>query len=129
MDNRRRLAQLGHFLSLVLFWPGLALVIWGELTPHPPAWTAHVWDKALHFVAYFGLSAMLTLLLGLKRLTLVALLGLVLLGGTLEILQGYTGRDPDPFDEIANTIGATAGALVALGFMLLTRDGSRKAPP
>jgi hypothetical protein len=32
----------------------------------------------------------------------------------LEILQGYTGRDPDIFDELANTLGVCSGAIVAL---------------
>lgn len=100
--------------ALYLFWPGMALIIWGELTPSPPHWTALFWDKALHFTAYFGLAAMATLVLGVQKRTLWALLALVVLGGVLEILQGYTGRDPDIHDEIANIIGVCGGFLCAL---------------
>jgi hypothetical protein len=44
-----------------LFWPALAVVAWGELTPHPPALPGPLlWDKAQHFTAYFGLSLLAT---------------------------------------------------------------------
>jgi len=100
-------------LSLWLFWPGLALIVWGELTPHPPDLSAILaWDKAQHFTAYFGLSAMATMILGLNRRLVFATLGVILLGGALEILQGFTGRDPDIFDFTANTIGALCGTAV-----------------
>ena len=86
-------------LSLWLFWPGVALVAWGELTPHPPDLSSILaWDKAQHFIAYFGLATMATMVLGLNRRLALAILGVILLGGALEILQGYTGRDPDIFD-------------------------------
>jgi VanZ family protein len=100
--------------ALILFWPALAYIVWGELTPSPPAWTSLFWDKELHFTAYFGLAAMTTMILGLERRTLWALLGLAALGGALEILQGYTGRDPDIYDELANILGIASGALIAL---------------
>ena len=99
--------------ALILFWPGLALIVWGELTPSPPDWTGLFWDKALHFTAYFGLASMATMVMGLQRRTLWVLLGLAVLGGALEILQGYTGRDPDIYDELANVIGIASGALTA----------------
>jgi len=99
--------------AFILFWPGLALIVWGELTPSPPGWTALFWDKALHFTAYFGLASMATMVLGVQRRTLWVLLGLAILGGALEILQGYTGRDPDIYDELANVIGIASGALTA----------------
>ena len=100
-------------LSLWLFWPGVALIVWGELTPHPPDLSSILaWDKAQHFTAYFGLAAMATMILGLNRRLAMAILGVILLGGGLEILQGYTGRDPDIFDFAANTLGALGGTAV-----------------
>ncbi len=36
-------------------------------------------------------------------------LGLIALGGALEIVQGMTGRDADIFDELANALGVLAG--------------------
>jgi VanZ family protein len=100
-------------MSLWLFWPGVALIVWGELTPHPPDLSSFLaWDKAQHFTAYFGLAAMATMVLGVNRRLVWAMAGVILLGGALEILQGYTGRDPDIFDFLANTLGALSGATI-----------------
>ena len=104
-------------LAFVLFWPALALVAWGELTPHPP--TIHASDKLLHFTAYFGLSGIATVALQRGRAVLAALLGLIALGGTLEVVQAFAGRDAEVLDEVANTLGAVLGALVGLGFLQL----------
>lgn len=107
--------------ALYLFWPGVALIVWGELTPHPPVWTQVAWEKALHFIAYFGLASMATVVLGLKRRTLWALLGLVALGGALEVLQGFTGRDPSIFDEMINCTGIVSGFLIAWAYVSVLR--------
>ena len=50
-----------QLISRWLFWPALAVVAWGELTPRPPALPGPVgmWDKLDHFTAYFGLFCML----------------------------------------------------------------------
>ena len=97
-------------MSFWLFWPGAVLIIWGELIPHPPDLSGLLpWDKAQHFTAYFGLAAMATMAVGLNRRLAWAIFGVVLLGAALEILQGYTGRDPDIFDFVANTLGALTG--------------------
>jgi VanZ family protein len=102
-------------LSLWLFWPGVMLIVWGELTPHPPnIGSVIAWDKAQHFIAYFGLAAMATMVVGLNRRLVWAVLGVILLGGALEILQGYTGRDPDIFDFVANSFGALSGTAVGI---------------
>ena len=116
MNLKERLLKWTVLASLYLFWPGLFFVTWGELTPHPPAWTEFFWDKSLHFTAYFGLAAMATLVLGNGRKLLWALVALAIFGGLLELLQGFTGRDPDIHDEIANGIGLVAGYVVASAF-------------
>ena len=105
--------------ALYLFWPAAALVTWGELTPHPPSFTQLFWDKSLHFTAYFGLAAMATLALRSRKRVAGALILLAVLGGILEILQGFTGRDPDVYDEVANCIGIVAGFVIAQGFAFL----------
>ena len=106
-----------HLLALYLFWPAVALVIWGELSTGPAQMEALFWDKALHFTAYFGLAGMVCLALNADRRVIAATLGLILFGGVLEILQGFTGRDPDIFDELANTLGALGGA--GLGWVVV----------
>jgi VanZ family protein len=114
--------------ALYLFWPGVALIAWGELTPHPPDFTQFLWDKLLHFTAYFGLAAMATVILGVNRRTALALVGLVVLGGVLEVLQGFTGRDPEVLDEIANIVGVFSGFLVAWAFVSILRSLSAGLP-
>lgn len=61
------------------------------------------------------------MVLCLHRRLLWAVLGVVLLGGALEILQGYTGRDPDIMDFAANTVGALCGTLVGAIFQVMLR--------
>jgi len=116
---RAKLAKMSAELALWLFWPALCVVIWGELTPHPPGFVAHIWDKALHFTAYFGLSALAAVRLDARRMLIWAVLGLIAMGGALEIFQGFTGRDADIFDEVANSLGALCGAAVGLLFLRL----------
>jgi VanZ family protein len=96
--------------ALYLLWPALAVVAWGELKPQASEIEQEFWDKSLHFMAYFGLAGMVCLALKAGRRVIWATLGLVLLGGFFEILQGFTGRDPSIYDELANTLGAFCGA-------------------
>ena len=103
------------------FWPALVVVAWGEVTPHPPALTEHIWDKAEHFTAYFGLALLATLALGLRRSLVWVYLGIAALGGALEILQFYTGRDGDWHDELANCLGAAAGMGLAALYLVIPR--------
>ena len=110
--------KLSHILALYLLWPAIIFVAWGELTPNPPSIMNLFWDKSLHFTAYFGLAGMATVALKARRQAIWAVLGLVVLGGLLEILQGFTGRDPDIYDELANTLGAFTGG--AAGWLLMT---------
>jgi VanZ family protein len=106
-----------------LFLPALAVVAWGELTPSPP----HVvndmfgWDKAEHFTAYFGLALLASLGWGLRRSLVWVLLGVILLGGALEIAQGMVGRDADWHDELANSLGAFLGMTLAIVYLAIPR--------
>jgi VanZ family protein len=115
---RQKLMKWSHVLALYLFWPAILLVTWGELNPHPPNLEGLIWDKALHFTAYFGLAGMATVALDARRRALWAVLGLAVLGGLLEILQGFTGRDPDIYDEVANILGCLAGGCT--GWLLMS---------
>jgi VanZ family protein len=113
------LRDLLHLARRVVAWlvlPALAVVIFGELTHSDVLGSleVHVWDKALHFTAYFGLSLMTTIAVRADRRALWWAAGLIALGGALEILQGMTGRDADIFDEVANTLGILTG--LALGW-------------
>jgi VanZ family protein len=115
---KAKLLRISQFLSVWLFWPGLVLVAWGELTPHPPDLGQVLgWDKAEHFIAYFGLAGMATMVLGMGPRLARAIFAIILISGVLEILQGYTGRDPEILDFVVNSIGAFAG--LGLGSLML----------
>ena len=117
------LVKILRVLSLWLFWPGVALIAWGELTPHPPHLEGPLdWDKADHFIAYFGLASMATMVLGLRPRLAAAIVGVILLSGALEILQAFTGRDAEILDFVANSLGALTGTLVAATILLWFRD-------
>ena len=119
----------GKFLPWVrragawLFLPALVVVAWGELTPAPPQLVGDLfgWDKAEHFTAYFGLCLLASLGWGLRRSLVWILLGVVLLGGALEILQTMVGRDGEWLDELANSLGALAGLGVAALYLAIPR--------
>ena len=108
-----------------LLWPAIAVIAWGELTPQPPPEAGLIWDKWEHFVAYFGLALMGVLGWSGRR-TLVIFIAVVALGGALEILQAFVGRDAEWADMLANTIGATIGTLLALLLLWLARLVDRK---
>lgn len=117
-----RLVRWLQNLSLWLFWPGVILVAWGELTPHPPELGGVlVKDKVEHFIAYFGLASMATMALGLRSRLALAVLGIILFGGVLEILQSFAGRDAELMDFFANSVGAFGG--LAAGALVLRLRG------
>jgi VanZ family protein len=92
-------------------------VVWGELTPHPPAMETS--DKLLHILAYFGLAGLASTALRYRRAVILAALGLIAFGGVLEILQMFTGRDAELMDEVANGIGVLSGTCAGLLFLRL----------
>ena len=109
-------------LGKVMFWPALIVVVWGELTPHPPKLPGPwLWDKLDHFTAYFGLALLATLGWGLNRSLIWVFLGLVALGGSLEIAQSFMGRDGEWSDFFANDLGALLGLGVAAAYLAVPR--------
>lgn len=114
-----RFAALLRRILAWLFWPALTIVIWGELRSHSDSLEMHLWDKLLHFTAYFGLAAIATVALRARRTTLWVLTALVALGGLLEVVQGMIGRDADIRDEIANVLGVLCGGFVGWTIVIL----------
>jgi len=104
-----------------LFWPALVVVAWGELTPHPPKLADLLWDKAEHFIAYFGLTLLASLAWGLRWSLVWVFVAMVALGGVLEILQSFVGRDAEWGDFLANDLGALAGLGVAVFYLAIPR--------
>jgi VanZ family protein len=114
MSLSRPLLHAARIAIAVLFWPVLAFVVWGEvLAPDSVPVIDRINDKVLHFNAYFILAAMAAAVFKNRRPVVLAVIGLIALGGALEIVQGLTGRDMSIYDELANTAGAISGSLLA----------------
>ena len=113
MNFRNILHQIRR-LDSWLVAPALLFVIYGELSHDRMVVLlgSYFWDKALHFSAYFGLCVMTTVAVRANRKALWWAAGLVLLGAALEVIQNFTGRDADIFDELANTLGVVSGLCV-----------------
>src|ERR1700742_1734108 len=108
------IAGILRILSVWLFWPGVALIVWGELRPTPPELGPEFnWDKLQHFTAYFGLASMATMALR-QRDRLFVVLDIILLSRLLEFVQAVFGRDADIWDFAANSTGAICGFGVAM---------------
>lgn len=97
---------------LSIGWLLLIFVIWITLTPQPPQVLASIphLDKTGHFLAYVALTAWFAAALPGRRWLTILTVAFIVLGGVLEILQGYTGRDPSWFDWLIDTGGALLGA-------------------
>lgn len=93
---------------------GLALLLWFSLTPQPLLLPMAQGDKLEHLLSYALLAGYAGALFAGWRARIGALVALVLLGVLLEWLQGLTGyRFADPWDALANAIGALLGMAVA----------------
>lgn len=117
--------KFSRLSAVWLFWPAVAVVAWGELSPSGGS-VFHIWDKALHFTAYFGLGGIAFVALWASRSVpwrhlLWPVLGLIVLGGALEIIQGYVGRDMSVWDEVANSLGVCAGNLAGWAYVSLLK--------
>ena len=108
----------------LLFWPGVAGIILVSVTPQvylPP--TFDIWDKLQHFLAYAGLSGVGRPAYAAKKYTWALFLGLIALGGALEIAQAFIpGRLPSFGDAVANALGVGGGLLIiGLGLKFIGR--------
>jgi VanZ family protein len=100
-------------MKKLVFWGLLLLVVVGSLLPvdflPPPVFS--IWDKLQHAIAFAALC-----LLGFhayRSKSLQVILGLLLLGGVIEIAQAATGwRYGEWLDWLADAIGI--GAAVGL---------------
>jgi VanZ family protein len=80
------------------------------------------WDKAKHFIVFYVLSILASLALPQSRLHRIGLVMLAF-GGSIEILQGFTGRDASWFDLFADACGICS----AFGPMLVSQWWREKA--
>jgi VanZ family protein len=92
----------------------VAGVMWGSLQTQVPGLTPRGYDKVVHFSTYLFCAVWFTGLVPRTRYGWVVL-ALLVLGGSMEIMQGLMneGRDPDIYDMLANTCGVVTGLLLA----------------
>jgi VanZ family protein len=110
-----------------LWWAiGWAVVLYiavSCLEPERYVPNLHLWDKAEHALAFFGMSVWFGGLVRRSRYALIAL-AMLLFGGGIEIAQGVMGlgRDADIRDFVADGVGITvAMILLYLGLGAWTR--------
>jgi VanZ family protein len=119
-------------LRLARFWwsVGWAMVLYIAISClEPPRYVPnlHLWDKAEHALAFFGMSVWFGGLVRRTRYPVIAFL-MLLFGGGIEIAQGAMrlGRDEDVMDWIADAVGiAVALTVLYLGLGAWTRWAER----
>jgi VanZ family protein len=90
-------------------------IIYLSLTPRPPDIDMQNGDKLGHFLSYGSLMFWFAQLVLARVERLRWAIGFVLLGVTLEFLQGMTDyRNFDLADILANTVGVLLGWVLAL---------------
>lgn len=108
----RDFARPRLWLRLWLMLLGLTLLVCLLPLPSVPVPLSH-FDKLEHALGYAVLSAYAAMLFARGRGVGLAVLGLGLFGGAIELLQGVTPwRSADPLDAVFNTLGAALGALI-----------------
>ncbi len=120
-----------HWLPLGLYAAGIFLVSSMPKAPTLPSFAGA--DKGLHFAAYAGLAFLCARAYrrrwpGLSAWGLgnLSLLSAALYGLSDEIHQGFVpGRTADPWDWLADTLGAAFGAGA---YLLLARRRVPQAP-
>src|SRR3569833_3132688 len=104
-----RLARLWWAIG----WGMVLFIVVSCLEPARYVLEVHLWDKAEHALAFFGMSAWFG---GLVRRSRYPLVGLVMLlfGGGIEIAQGLMGlgRDADILDLVADNLGITVALIL-----------------
>jgi len=93
-------------LGLAVFVAAVAFTLYAALAPGDDTKGLIPWDKAKHFIVFYGLTFLATLALPRSRFWKI---GAVLLGFgvAIEILQALPiiGRDADVFDVVADFCG------------------------
>lgn len=70
-----------------------------------------IWDKAAHFIAFGLILWSLGVLFRRLPRTWAALIAIAI-GGAVEVVQGYIGRDPSWGDFLADVLGVGTALLI-----------------
>jgi len=104
----------------------LALIVYLSLVidiPETPLDNVALIDKWTHFVMYGGSCAVMWWeylrchqRMNWPKMWLYAIIGMMVLGGVIEILQPYVGRSGEWLDFVADAVGVLLGA--GIGMMM-----------
>lgn len=108
----RRLAWAGT----VLYWGGICVLT--HLSPETIAKAPKIWDKAAHFMIFFGLGAVLATAMLLtwpdrRRVLLWVMLAAMLYSALDELTQPYFRRTASIYDWLADMAGVIPAVLIA----------------
>jgi len=108
----------GWRLAAFLAWlAGMGAVALFSLSPHLGPPTGFGMDKIVHFVGYMVLALQAQPAFATRRAALIAAACMIPFGIAMELGQDYVpGRYADPFDAVANSIGALIGIALAPAF-------------
>jgi VanZ family protein len=93
-------------LGLAVFIAATVFTLYAALAPGDDTQGLIPWDKAKHFIVFYGLTFLAAVALPRSRWWKIAVV-LLGFGIGIEILQGLpiVGRDADAFDVVADTLG------------------------
>ncbi len=103
-------------LAKLAFFAALAFTFYSAIIPPAHALQLVPWDKAEHFIAFYGLTGLAVAAFPTRKLIIIAAL-LSAFGAFIEFVQGLAivHRDRDFWDWVADTLAIIA----ALAPMLL----------
>lgn len=114
------------------FVAGIAAVVVLSLVPHETVPDTTGWDKLNHLLAYCAVALCGALAFRTPRALVVIGIGLLVLGGALEVAQAFIpGREASFADGIANGIGLAIGLMagrLALSWRPFKADSIGRPP-
>lgn len=101
-------------LRIAVFILGCIVILWLSLAPTETLPTVTLWDKLEHAIAYLGLAVLGGLAFPNHLWRIAG--GLFTFGVGAEVFQASMalGRQGDPADALANTVGIAGGLLLTL---------------
>ncbi|MFN4088781.1 MAG: VanZ family protein [Alphaproteobacteria bacterium] len=104
-----------RLLARIVFAIGAVVVLVGSLTPAADMPEIGVSDKLQHFGAYAALAFVAVLAWPSRQPLGLVLIGLAVAGPVIELLQLLVpGRSASVVDAVADVVGVTVGAAIAL---------------
>ena len=94
-------------LAFAVFVAAAAFALWRALAPDDGGFGLIPWDKAKHFLVFYVLTALAITALPASRVWRIGLT-LLALGGLIEVLQSFVGRDAAWGDVLADACGIAA---------------------